>query len=105
MFIIATTPKWQCYIGEDEELHCRQCSQRQQRECASWVLARTSAYWRRLYNIKNLSKRFLENTVARRARHGLFLTWLRLKRVYKVTDQEISREADVIASRRRRKHK
>ncbi|MHA2064075.1 MAG: hypothetical protein ACXABY_06810 [Candidatus Thorarchaeota archaeon] len=99
LFITATSTKWICYKDEDTPLHCYECSQRQQRECTLWTLAKSHRYWTRLLRLKNTSS-FLEHPLVRQSREVLVLLWLRLQRVYRIQRASVKLESEAMVNKR-----
>lgn len=92
LFITATTQRWRCFVDPESPLHCYQCSQRQQRECTMWALARAQRYWSQLLRAKR-GVSFLEHPLVRKSRECLVVIWLRLQRIYRIDRRLIEREA------------
>jgi hypothetical protein len=102
LFLTATTSKWRCYRDDtgEAEIHCYECSRRQQRECAIWGLSKAKVFWSYALRIE-YNTWFTENPLVRRSRDCLVLMWLRLQRVYKVPPLEIDKESTVFRSLRK----
>lgn len=103
VFITATTLRWRCFVDEETQLHCSQCSRRQQRECAIWALARTHRFWSNYYRTKNTFVGFIEHPLVKASREALVLLWLRLQRVYKINRDDVYRESEAQSVKGRKK--